>query len=165
MCDECRRRIEHRNYCDGCQPKAPHKTKKTLLAGLLSLVPGLGQLYVGHGARALLFFGGACFLAANADRLSLPEFAYPVLWFLNICDAVALSRRRNALPSQRSGESKAVKTSSSSPDRVFFGLTVAALGILVLLKSTALPMLSVTLMWPIAAVLFGLTLAVSRARP
>jgi hypothetical protein len=181
MCDECRHRVDNRNYCESCPPpRKLRKVKQPLLAGLLSAVPGLGQLYAGSPLHAIFAFGAACFLAANGDRMHLPEFLIPVAWFVNVCDAVALARRRNdeALASAKASQlpdpavayARATATPvaarrSSTPDRVFVGLTMAALGGLLLAKSTVAPMLSVALMWPVSAVLFGLTLAVSRAKP
>ena len=174
MCDECRHRVDNRNYCESCPtPKKLRRVKQPLLAGVLSAVPGLGQLYAGSPLHAIFAFGTACFLAVNADRLNLPEFLIPVAWFINVCDAVALARRRNDVAAaSQSNESvsfarattPATATRRSSPDRVFVGLTMAALGGLLLAKSTVAPMLSVALMWPVTAVLFGLTLAASRAK-
>lgn len=184
MCDDCRRRVDHRNYCESCPPasvKKLAKLKKPLLAGALSVIPGLGHLYVGSPLRAVIAFGSMAFLLANIDQMNLPPFLPPALWFLSFVDAITLARKHNQTAPLATELAAATQATSSAPapqpaaaaqpiaaaaprrsraGRVFVGLTAATVGALLLLKATMFPHLSVELMWPVSAILGGLSFAI-----
>ncbi|MEW6742593.1 MAG: hypothetical protein AB1486_07525 [Planctomycetota bacterium] len=196
LCDACRHKIDNRNYCNACQPPA-RRGKRALLAALLSIVPGLGQLYCGYPFRALVYLATMAWMGSQLRGLapSGPESALPIaaLWFLSICDAFALARRsKRGLTTTATGPTNAdtvnahavsgnagnpkpqslslrapkkspKKSRSHAPDIVFLGLTATGLGAVLVLQHTTAPWLSVTIMWPIALVLFGLTVAFSRS--
>jgi hypothetical protein len=212
LCETCRHKVGRRNFCEACVPGDRRGKKRTkgkstkkksaFLAALLSVVPGLGQLYCGRPLRALFLFAAAAWMAhallplvpfsvhlAPARFPSAPfapggfvEGGFPggmvpgpslvaallpllALVFLGLCDAVALARRTRRQASGAAAPSRDSKPSKHSfaPDLAFLGLSAAGLGAVIILQNTAAPWLSVTVMWPIALVLFGITVAFSRA--
>ena len=160
LCESCAHPEDGRNHCAACRP-APARKAKPAVAGLLSLVPGLGQMYSGHPIRSLMWLAIIVFLLQQGIRHEAwPLFASA--WFLNICDAFALARRPHRLRGN-AGIVPAKTRPSLSPDKAFLGLTVAGLGSAFLLQNSVAPGLSVTVMWPVALALFGLTVAFSRS--
>jgi hypothetical protein len=146
--------------------RAPHP----FLAGVLSVVPGLGQMASGHIGRSLTWLVATAATIPMVVEGLLPWPALPALWFLNVCDSIALARHKRrassvpsldkARPNQATG---AKKTDGLTADRLFLGLTVAGLGTVFLLQNSILPGLSVVVMWPVAIALLGLTLVTARS--
>ena len=65
------------------------KLSRRATAAILSLVPGLGHLYLGQKNQGLMFLLGFFGISTicNSFQISLLEFALPVLWFYAIFDA------------------------------------------------------------------------------
>jgi hypothetical protein len=80
FCSQCGQRVcvNDANFCKECgAPLGPSASLnqevnwRPLVALLLSVIPGLGQLYKGHPWRALLWFGTVSLLYSMAPPLGL----------------------------------------------------------------------------------------------
>jgi len=121
FCPRCGKEVtEEMNICPYCgnplkpiptqpQPPAPAPTmvygaKNPGLAALLSIIPGLGQLYDGRIARGLIFlFLGipvATILAAIFFWTIVALFLPLIFWIWNIFDAYNLAVQYNRLLAQ-----------------------------------------------------------------
>lgn len=97
LCGRCRTRVDGRNRCRGCVPgplrhRLPRR-RSPALAALLSVVPGIGQMYAGRVARGL-----ALFLTLPFALALLPDPPHPLtifLWIFNLVDAHQAAYERN----------------------------------------------------------------------
>jgi hypothetical protein len=107
FCSQCGERlcVNDANFCKQCgAPLGPSSwlsqevTWRPLVALILSVIPGLGQLYKGHPWRALLWFGAVTIMYSSAP---------PIGFLLHvICAANAVlggSVRETAFTRGRSG--------------------------------------------------------------
>ena len=118
-CPKCGREVtEDMNVCPYCgnplkilptSPQAPtstvaYSTKNPGIAALLSIIPGLGQIYAGRIVRGLLFlFFGipvAAILAALFWWTIVALFLPLIFWIWNIFDAYSLCMQYNRILAQ-----------------------------------------------------------------
>lgn len=80
------------------------KKKSKFLAFCLSIVPGLGQLYLGLNQRAILFFGiflgavigiSAMGVLGSERSVVFLAFVFPLVWFVSMADALNMTDRVN----------------------------------------------------------------------
>ena len=114
----------------------------------------------GHPFRAVLWLGAIAFMT----HLTVQESLAPVLllstWFLQMCDSFALARKKIG---KKLGQPPTAPPQKLNPDKIFLGLVTAGIGSVFLLQNSIMPSLSIVLMWPVATVLFGLSLAMQRS--
>ena len=123
-----RARVMERPKTTSRQKARPAPTPRSpLLASVLSVVPGLGQMYAGRFLRGVCFFGSALLLHEAAVPLLLGSF----LFVFNLWDAyrVAQLRNRPVDGEHAQGSDKAAK--ELRRDKVDDGLmTLTGLGVL-----------------------------------
>lgn len=88
VCAECRNHIKGKNYCEKCvdklfgseigKPKVSEKNP--VLAAVLSIIPGLGQIYLGEVVRGIIFLVVALILAFS-------RIGYVIVMIIAIWDA------------------------------------------------------------------------------
>ncbi len=160
LCFHCRVRVDGRNWCRGCVPahlkgKIPGR-RSPLFASILSLVPGLGQLYAGSFSRAVVFGGSAIALGANPSVIPYPVPLF--LYVFNLFDAWTLAEERNA---RVAGDDVAPATRMQ---RRFWGLFAGAVAAFAAARTTIAPQLSPDLLWPCALGLYGAFLLFARSK-
>lgn len=83
--------------------------KSKFLAFCFSLVPGLGQLYLGLHQRAVLFFGtflgiitacSALGILGSERSIVFMFLSFPLLWFISMADALTMTDRVNQYRAQ-----------------------------------------------------------------
>jgi len=97
--------LSDRQFCRTCLEKriegkhqAESSGKRPFLAFLLSLVPGVGYLYLGlmqRGLQTMLIFYGTIFLAAIADFGVITALVLPVTVFYTVFDTLQLLKQMN----------------------------------------------------------------------
>ncbi len=159
LCFHCRVRVDGRNWCRGCVPahlkgRVPGR-RSPLFASILSVVPGLGQLYAGAASRALVFGGSAIALAAHPNLIPFPVPLF--LYVFNMFDAWTLAEERNAR----------VAGDEAPPNvrrqRRFWGLFAGGVAAFAAARTTIAPHLSPDLLWPCALGLYGAFLLFDRS--
>ncbi|MCD4653495.1 hypothetical protein K8T06_06130, partial [bacterium] len=93
-------RDDAQNYRSRSYGKNRQLYKSPLLAGLLSILPGLGQVYLGYYKHGFLFifgFGSLTLLASSSNGGSLPIFVFACMFFycFSIIDAVRRAKIYN----------------------------------------------------------------------
>lgn len=130
--------------------------KSAAAATLLSLFPGLGQIYNGQPAKALVFFlGFAGSIAAAHDGAEMPFALFiPFIYFYNMIDAWRSAAQINAraaggvpLPEEGGAESPA------------WGAALVALGLVLLAKNLGwISLAAVARYWPVLLIVAGAAL-------
>lgn len=161
LCGECRLKVGGRYFCRPCVPeslrsKVPGR-RSPAFASVLSVVPGLGQMYGGRFLRGLVFLGSAGLVAANADAIPQPLPLF--LWVFNLFDALCVAHERNA---RKTG---IPMDPSVATQRRFWGLFGTGLAAFAVARSTVAPGLDPDLLWPGALGLYGLFLLFDRKAP
>ena len=147
------------------QPAATDPRRKSpLLASVLSLMPGLGQIYVGYYQRGFThIFIAAIIITLLANEVS--EALMPLLglflaffWFYNVVDAWRRAALYNhALAGQ--GADVVLPDDFTMPSlrgSVSGGVTIAVIGFILLLNTRFHVSLEwVEEWWPLAFILFG----------
>jgi TM2 domain-containing membrane protein YozV len=92
-------------YCAGCleakvaeTPNAGLGYKKPWLAFILSLMPGVGYLYLGlmrRGLQTMVVFYGTIFIAAALNFEQITALVLPVTLFYTIFDTLQLLKKNN----------------------------------------------------------------------
>lgn len=105
ICETCLVELSDRQFCRTClekrieeTPRAESGGKRPFLAFLLSLIPGVGYLYLGlmqRGLQTMLVFYGAIFLAALANFAVITALVLPVTIFYTVFDTLQLLKRMN----------------------------------------------------------------------
>jgi hypothetical protein len=93
LCYECRIHDKGRNFCHGCVPIKRVKVKSPTFSMILSLLPGLGQIYAGSIMKGLLFLGGTGAFAAMHE--GIPAVLPMIFWVISIWDARMTAHKRN----------------------------------------------------------------------
>jgi TM2 domain-containing membrane protein YozV len=130
-------------------PAAP---KSPILALVLSLFPGIGQIYNGQPAKALVFFFvwvGSIYLTAQAN----PFFAFAIAftYFYNLVDAWRSAAAINAR--HAGGLATAEDDASDSPA---WGAALIGVGLLLLLNNLGwLRLVSLQRYWPLVLIAAG----------
>jgi len=143
ICDACLVPLGETTYCKAClAERAPGLTRGTglrkspALAGLLSLMPGLGQIYVGYYTSGFVNILTVCALIvalSSSGFGGLEPFLGVFLsffWLFNIVDAV---RKANLVNRHGAGEA-AEALPSDSP--LFGGILLLVFGLLLTLRIT-----------------------------
>lgn len=134
-------------------PIAPDPPKSPLLALLLSVFPGLGQVYNGQPAKALIFFFGWVAAIYGTAQISPFPFAFliPFVYFYNLVDAW----RSATFINQRvmGGQPAPEEETFESP---WWGASLLAVGLLLLLNNLGWLRLSAAAQWwPLIMVVAG----------
>ncbi|MCF8012388.1 MAG: B-box zinc finger protein [Clostridiales bacterium] len=113
LCSECSYKIGNSTYCYRCLEKTvetvednnnnikndPNKSR--FIAFLLSLMPGLGYMYLGlmkKGLETLILFFGTIFVSSIIHLGELVSFVLPVLFFYSVFDTQnLLSKMKNGI--------------------------------------------------------------------
>lgn len=153
LCGDCRAKLGGRNYCRPCVPqelvrKLPGR-RSPAAAAILSVVPGLGQMFAGEKLRGLVF-GGSAIALGNLDPLP-PATILFFLWAFNLFDAHSIAVARNAKAAGRALD--------AGEKRQKFLVSLFAIGTagVVLARETIAPNLDVAVLWPAALGLFALS--------
>jgi TM2 domain-containing membrane protein YozV len=134
-------------------PLAPKLPKNPWLALVLSLFPGLGQVYNGQPAKAFVFFSAWVGSIYGASEISPFPFAFmiPFVYFYNLIDAyrgaVAVNARAlGGLPTPEGDDLE-------SP---YWGGGLLVLGLLLLLNNLGwLHLAALARYWPVALIVAG----------
>ena len=168
LCPSCLVQVKEAPYCPDClatrveetpRPAAPtpvpeYRSPKS--AGWLSLLPGLGLLYLGQYVKALvvvLIFMGAVHLADHSDA---GGFLVPLVWFGQIFYSVQEAKRLNRLYAGQA--TLAEIPAADEKDSAIWGGILIGLGALFLLDQ--FDVISFTEIfekfWPLLLVALGL---------
>jgi TM2 domain-containing membrane protein YozV len=148
-------------------PPAPPVTpytrpkKQPGVAVLLSLCPGLGQVYNGQPAKALVFFFlfVGCIYAANEIHPMPFVFGIFFTYLWNLVDAY---KSASAISSRASGRGEVEEEGFESPA---WGATLIAFGMLLLLNNLGwLRLAALQRWWPILLVAAGVGMLVNSLR-
>lgn len=146
VCGECRITLGEKDYCRPClearvEDGSGHTVsgdKSALLSFLLSIIPGVGYMYLGlmnRGLQTLIIFFGTIFVADITRMHALAPLAIPVLVFYSIFDTLQLSRKiRDGVPVQ---DKPLIDLGGSSSWQNIIGYTLLAVGLLALVNNIA----------------------------
>lgn len=143
------------------------RRKSAVLAGILSLMPGLGQIYVGHYQRGFIHvLVIACTIAILSGGTGDGEMLTPLLgffisfyWLYNIIDASRLANAYNDLAAGATAEERIQLAQSRRSGSVAGGILLLLFGTLIFLNT----MFDISLRWlenwwPIAPIGLGVYL-------
>jgi hypothetical protein len=169
LCDSCALRLDNAIVCKAClegdrvgKKKSKAKSPKTFrkspwLAAILSLFPGIGQVYVGYYAvgfiYALVMIGCIMILSSSEADSTGPMVGtfLAFFWIFNMFDA---ARRASMYNRGLAGED-APKMPTDSP--LIGGILLAILGIVMTLQITlGVDMDFITKVWPLAILVMGI---------
>jgi TM2 domain-containing membrane protein YozV len=170
-------RVEHRGavYCmdcigqalNGAAPPTTKRRRDPALAVVLSLMPGLGQMYNHQVLKGVLVMGGFMVLAMNLGEGPFGDSGFStaalvVLYFWNLFDAYWGAQRINRadLPFQEPVTWAPRTTSASAPA---WGVLLIVLGILFLLNNFGVTWLTWDRVWPTALLALGIWMLISFA--
>jgi len=146
-------------------PPAPAYTrlpKNPILATFLSGFPGLGQVYNGQPAKAVVFFGAWVFAIYGAAEINPMPFAFliPFTYLYNLVDAYKSASLINQrfLGGQRTVEDEAVESPA-------WGFTLIGLGLVLLLHNLGwINLAAVERYWPVLLIAAGVALVYMSVR-
>lgn len=105
ICEICLVVLGGEQYCAGCLESKMAGTstsgegrKRPFLAFILSLVPGLGYLYLGlmrRGLQTMVIFYGAIFIAAVLGSGLITALVLPVIFFYTVFDTLQMLKSIN----------------------------------------------------------------------
>ncbi len=153
------------------------RRKAPALAAILSLMPGLGQVYVGYYVRGfihVIVVASTITLLANGGRHGMEEevargtfnvapllaFFLSFFWLYNVIDAWRLASLYNeALLSARTGDLKVDLPLPNAGGALTGGIVLVAVGLLLFLNTMFdMPLDWLRNWWPLAPVGFGIYL-------
>jgi len=175
-------RVEHRGalYCMECTGRALNGDASAAKAHhspaaavILSLLPGLGQMYNRQPFKGILVLGAFLILALGEGPFgdgSLNTAALVVLYFWNLFDAYWTAERVNRSPQPPvQWAYPAYQEQAGSAAAVAWGWLLIILGVLFVLNNFGVTWLTFDRLWPAALFTLGIWLlisfAVSRSRP
>lgn len=145
VCGECRITLGEKDYCRPClearvETSDPEhsisRDKNALLSFLLSLIPGVGYMYLGlmnRGLQTLIIFFGAIFVADITRIHALAPLVLPVLIFYSIFDTLQLTRKiRDGVPVK---DQLLIDLGGSSNWHSILGYALVAVGVLALVNN------------------------------
>ena len=186
ICTRCQRpipegqRLQHRDamYCLDCVGKSLNgdvssdraRRRSPGLAVLLSLVPGLGQMYNAQMLKGVIVLVAFLILATGGgpldtwDHSGLNTALLVTLYFWNLFDAywTALRINRAELPQVPEAPSFAARP-AQSPAAPAWGVLLIVLGVLFLLNNFGATWLTWDRVWPLAILALGIWLLISFA--
>jgi len=134
-------------------PLAPKAPKNPVLALVLSLFPGLGQVYNGQPAKAFVFFSawvGSIYGTAEIDPFPF-AFLIPFVYLYNLIDAFRTASLINARA--QGGLPAPEEEAFESP---LWGGSLLVLGLLLLLNNLGwLHLAALARYWPVALIVAG----------
>ncbi|UCH35063.1 MAG: hypothetical protein JSV65_01555 [Armatimonadota bacterium] len=180
-------RVEHRHglYCLECvghalngAEAAPTKERRSpAVAVLLSLLPGLGQMYNGQMLKGVLVLGAFLLIAIGEgpilgwEHTGLNTTLLVGLYFWNLFDAYWTAQRINRaeLPYVPVGEQQlslsevtsALEERAESSAAPAFGVLLIVLGVLFLLNNFGATWLTEDMFWPAVFLALGIWMLVS----
>ncbi len=130
--------------------------KSPAAATLLSLFPGLGQIYNGQPAKALVFFLAWVAGIAGAKDDPMPfALMIPFVHLFNMVDAWRSATLINA----RAAGSRRADPEEDAPESPAWGATLVALGVVLLAKNLGwLDIAAVVRFWPLLLIGAGAAL-------
>jgi hypothetical protein len=131
----------------------PPLPKNPWVALVLSLFPGVGQIYNGQLAKGLCFFFGEAFCIYGAADINWFPFAFliPFVYFYNLVDAWRSATTINVR--FLGGQAVVEEDTSESPA---WGVALIAIGVLILLNNLGwLEYIALGRWWPLLIVLAG----------
>jgi hypothetical protein len=136
------------------QEAAPARPVKSPgVALVLSLFPGLGQVYNGQPTKAFVFFFawlGSIYFTAKGEPLPF-AFLIPFVYFYNLVDAY---RTAAALGSR--GAAAQAEAEAESAESPAWGITLAGVGLLLLLNNLGfLRLAAFNRYWPVLLIVAG----------
>ena len=134
-------------------PAGPALPKNPWVALVLSLFPGVGQIYNGQLAKGLSFFFGEAFCIYGAGEIHWFPFAFliPFVYFYNLVDAWRSATLINAR--FLGGQAVVEEDTTESPT---WGITLIVLGVVILLNNLGiLELVSLQRWWPLLIVAAG----------
>jgi hypothetical protein len=134
-------------------PAGPQLPKNPWVALVLSLFPGVGQIYNGQLSKGIFFFFGEAFCIYGAAEINWFPFAFliPFVYFYNLIDAWRSATLINAR--FLGGQAVAEEDTSESPA---WGAGLVAIGVLLLLNNLGWVRLSaLERWWPLLIVVAG----------
>jgi hypothetical protein len=159
------------------------RRKSPVLAAILSLLPGLGQVYVGYYVRGfinIVVVASAIMLLANESRLCgeggevqrqlsvtpFIGFFMVFYWLYNVIDAWRIAGFYNeALLGASAGDLKREMTLPSGGGSLAGGIFLVAIGLMIFLNTMFdLPLYWIRDWWPLAPVGFGVYLIVQAVK-
>ncbi len=146
LCETCRAKIGGRNFCRPCLPaklkrRLPGR-RSPVFATMLSVVPGLGQMFVGEKLRGLVF-GASAIALSNVHPAPSATIAL-FLYVYNLFDAWSLATERNA---RVAGETL---SASDRRQRFMFSAFAMVTAIFAIARESIAPDLRVDVLWPTA---------------
>lgn len=135
----------------GAYPKPP---KSPAAATLLSLFPGLGQVYNGQPAKAIVFFLVWVGAFMGADEQGMPfGLMIPFVWLYNMIDAW---RSATAINLRGAGAARLEEDAAESPA---WGGTLIALGLVLLARNLGwINFAAIARFWPVLLIVAGAAL-------
>jgi TM2 domain-containing membrane protein YozV len=128
--------------------------KNPALAALLSMFPGLGQLYNGHTGKAFAFFGAwvaAIYATATIDPLPF-AFLIPFVYLYNLIDAYKSAVAINA----RALGGVVEEEGADDAESPVWGGTLIAIGLVLLLHNLGwLDLSRLQRYWPVLLIAIG----------
>jgi hypothetical protein len=159
------------------------RRKSPVLAAILSLLPGLGQVYVGYYIRGfinIVVVASTIMLLANGARVAveggdfqqhltvapLIGFFMVFYWFYNMIDAWRIASFYNeALLGASAGDLKREMTLPSGGGSLIGGIFLVAVGLMLFLNTMFdMPLGWIRDWWPLAPVGFGVYLIVQAVK-
>jgi len=135
-------------------PEYRRPPKNPALAALLSLFPGLGQIYNGHTGKAFSFFGAwvaAIYATATIDPLPF-AFLIPFVYLYNLIDAY---RSAAAINARALGGAVEEEGTGDAESPVWGGMLVA-IGVILLAHNLGwLDLSRLQRYWPVLLIVLG----------
>lgn len=144
FCDSCAVELNGKQFCRAClADKAGDKlnaggaSKKSVFwAFVLSLLPGVGYLYLGlmrRGLQTLVLFYGSIFISAVVNFGAICAFILPVIVFYTVFDTLQLAKQINE--GQDVEDKLLFETGTIDSRRNLVGIGLIILGVLALLHN------------------------------
>ena len=134
-------------------PSGPPLPKNPWIALVLSLFPGVGQIYNGQLAKGIFFFFAEAFCIYGAGDINWFPFAFliPFVYFYNLVDAWRSATMINAR--FLGGQAVVEEDTSESP---VWGATLIVIGLVILLNNFGiLDLIRLQRWWPLLIVAAG----------
>ncbi len=147
----------------------PAHRRSKVLAGWFSILPGLGQAYVGHYQRGFLFaaIAGSTLAVLSGGEVKGAEPLFSIFltffWFFNIIDAVRLATFYNE--AMAGGELPRDILLPTRGGALAGGVVLIAIGFLLFLHTMfGMPLDWLSSWWPVAPIGFGIWLVYRAVR-
>lgn len=166
--------VDEETYCRPCIRNAllgapanpPSRRYKPLVAAMLAVVPGFGQVYNGQLRRGVVFAALLLFSIYKASSVSggiWPEVTM-FIWVFSAFDAYNGAVRLNAGERLRDDILGDFRAQDSTHVRLLWGMVLIALGLMFLMENILPQWLSFEKTWPMLAIAVGAWLVYSCLR-